>query len=180
QWLPSRSLQCPAHLTEPTISATYCSSVYYSLLSACAMCQGSSLDTFTVWTQGCPQVNISMGTGTIIPPWAFLPLSGESFDLIAAGRNATGDADFGHDSPALSTAAIVGLTLGSVAALLLVIAAIWLYCKTFAARTNYGQVHTSSQNSNSERSRVRYDKIEGPPRKPYNFMSRPKVVSYRP
>ncbi|PVG02414.1 hypothetical protein CPB86DRAFT_780355 [Serendipita vermifera] len=173
--------------TGQQINSCQCSSVYYSLLSACAMCQGSSLDTFTVWTQGCPQANISMGTyplatpsGTVIPPWAYLPLSGASFDLIAAGRNATGDADFGRDSPALSTAAIVGLTLGSVAALLLVIAAIWLYCRTFAGRSNYGQVHTSSQNTNSERSRVRYDKIEGPPRKPHTFMSRAKVVSYRP
>jgi hypothetical protein len=93
--------------------------------------------------------------------------------------DATGDLDFGEHSPALSTAAIVGLTLGSVAALVLVIAAIWLYCKTFAARSNYGQV-PSTQNSSHERSRVRYDKIEGPPRKPHHFMSRAKVVSYRP
>lgn len=168
-----------------------CSSVYYSLLSACSQCQQSALDSFTTWTGNCPSGNISMETypmatpnGTHIPPWAFLPLLDGSFDLKAAGKNATGNAYFGQNPGELSTGAIVGLTIGCIIALALFLAALWLYMRMRRVQVQQHVQLDSTQSTTvaSDRTAFRYGKIEGPPRKPHGFLARsaPKVVSYRP
>jgi len=163
-----------------------CSSIYFSLLSACAICQGSSLGTFTSWTQACPQSNVSLETypmttpnGTRIPPWAYLPLSNGAFDVLAAGRNATSDESFGKSSGALSTGAIVGLAVGSSVALLLIVIAVYMYWRIKKVERHRGQ--PLLPDSSPDRSGVRYDKIEGPPRRPWRFWPQPtpKVVSHR-
>ncbi|CCA77739.1 hypothetical protein PIIN_02961 [Serendipita indica DSM 11827] len=180
------------------INKCQCSSVYYSLLSACAVCQGSPIGTFKEWTGGCFDVLVSIESyplatpnGTQIPPWAFMRLSNDVFSVTAAGRNATGDPSFGAESHSgLSTAAIIALAVGTVVALILVSIAVYMFCRFRRKHARGSPVGgqesgTSSLNPDSAHNRVRYGRIEGPPRKERTFFSyfqpsASKIKSYRP
>ncbi|KAF8578000.1 hypothetical protein K439DRAFT_509299 [Ramaria rubella] len=59
-----------------------CNTVAYSLLSACAFCQGGTYNSFTNWSSNCPKDIVArqsfpnQSTLSInIPPYAFLPLA---------------------------------------------------------------------------------------------------------
>ncbi|KAG8898923.1 hypothetical protein FRB99_007036 [Tulasnella sp. 403] len=55
-----------------------CSTVVYSMLQACAYCQGSTIGTWSAWIVNCPTIYAKLGypyavpPGTTIPAWAFL------------------------------------------------------------------------------------------------------------
>ncbi|RPD66125.1 hypothetical protein L227DRAFT_597437 [Lentinus tigrinus ALCF2SS1-6] len=68
-----------------------CSSISYSLLSACGFCQGAGWPEWSLWTQNCPSQLVSNGSyphpipkGTRIPLWAFVPIAGflDEFDAV--------------------------------------------------------------------------------------------------
>ncbi|KAI1787526.1 hypothetical protein LXA43DRAFT_704222 [Ganoderma leucocontextum] len=69
-----------------------CSTVLYSTLAACAVCQGVGLDGIVPWSvfsQHCLSVATQqypelVPNDTSIPPWAYLPLFNDTFDVRAA------------------------------------------------------------------------------------------------
>jgi hypothetical protein len=93
--------------------------------------------------------------------------------------DATGDESFGTHSSTLSTGAIAGLAVGSSVVLLLIVIAGYMYWRVKKLERHRGQPLGSD--SPPDRSAVRYDKIEGPPRRPWRFWPQPtpKVVSHR-
>lgn len=92
--------------------------------------------------------------------------------------DATGDPNYGQKPAGLSVGAIVGLALGAVVALSLIVIAIYLFIRLHrAGRRRYMEPLDSVPDRNG----VRYDKIEGPPRKFFSpFASATRVVSYKP
>ncbi|KAM5537617.1 hypothetical protein V8D89_008695 [Ganoderma adspersum] len=68
-----------------------CTTVWYSTLSACAVCQGRGLaiDLWIIYSAQCDPLYIqkfpdSIPTGTAVPGWAFLPIANDMFDLRTA------------------------------------------------------------------------------------------------
>ncbi|KAI1783247.1 hypothetical protein LXA43DRAFT_355268 [Ganoderma leucocontextum] len=68
-----------------------CSTVWYSTLSACAVCQGRGLaiDPWIVYSAQCKPLYIqkfsdTIPNGTAVPGWAFLPIADDMFDLKTA------------------------------------------------------------------------------------------------
>ncbi|KZS88826.1 hypothetical protein SISNIDRAFT_489852 [Sistotremastrum niveocremeum HHB9708] len=69
-----------------------CNTVFYSLLSACAACQGQSPGTWDVFSELCPSTNIgvfphNIPSGTLIPHWAYedvTDLPADTFDISLA------------------------------------------------------------------------------------------------
>lgn len=71
----------------------------------------------------------------------------------------------------------MGLSIGGTVAVFLIVVAIILFIRM----RRKGRRYTEPQASSPERQAVRYDKIEGPPRKGFNpFASTTRVVSYKP
>ncbi|KAG8839431.1 hypothetical protein FRC18_010911 [Serendipita sp. 400] len=136
-----------------------CSSVYYSLLSGCAACQGSSLSSFTTWTKACASNAITIQSypltapnDTRIPSWAYLPFKDGALDIGAARRNATGQDSYGEPQH-FSVGVIIGLVLGSVAVLTLVGAAIWMYCRLQSAKARgFDALHSIEASRGSNKS----------------------------
>lgn len=69
-----------------------CNTVTYSLMSACAACQGRSYIAWSEWTANCPNVSLSfpeqLPTGLHVPGWAYLdPRPSDNFDQIRAQHN---------------------------------------------------------------------------------------------
>ncbi|KAI0687602.1 hypothetical protein C8Q76DRAFT_266766 [Earliella scabrosa] len=72
----------------------YCNTVFYSLLSACATCQGyfgeDGINNYTQHTANCPRDLLDRGyhrdipRGTVFPEWAYLPLRNDRWDENAA------------------------------------------------------------------------------------------------
>ncbi|KAJ3478587.1 hypothetical protein NLI96_g9652 [Meripilus lineatus] len=90
-----------------------CSSVVFSLLSACAYCQGSNIPYWAEWTENCLSSDISNGQyphvlpgGTAVPAWAYLPVtetvwqSGQAQSL--ASTDAAESSAAGGPTPAVS------------------------------------------------------------------------------
>lgn len=77
-------------------STCMCSSVTYSLLSACGICQGFTYDSWSTWIAQCPANMVSNGqySDTIpsvvtIPQWAFLNITtGGGFNVASAQATA--------------------------------------------------------------------------------------------
>ncbi|KZP19522.1 hypothetical protein FIBSPDRAFT_862666 [Athelia psychrophila] len=73
-------------------STCMCSTVLYSLFSACGVCQNGTYTTWTDWISNCSTVALSLGTfpepiplGTSIPAWAYLSVTeNNNFDVSAA------------------------------------------------------------------------------------------------
>ncbi|KZT35796.1 hypothetical protein SISSUDRAFT_1064176 [Sistotremastrum suecicum HHB10207 ss-3] len=69
-----------------------CNTVFYSVISACAACQGEPPGSWSVFVASCPFVNIgvfpkNIPSGTLIPHWAYeniTNLSTETFDISLA------------------------------------------------------------------------------------------------
>ncbi|CAL1708162.1 unnamed protein product [Somion occarium] len=81
--------------TVQTANPCSCSSVAFSLLSACAYCQGGKLNTWTSYTTNCDPTEISNGgyhhdisSGTAIPAWAYQPMDAttEKWDPLSAQK----------------------------------------------------------------------------------------------
>lgn len=83
--------------TSDQASPCSCSSVVYSLTSACGMCQGRTIVNWTAWTDNCPETFQLMGNfprqppdTTEIPAWAYLNITnaanGGSWDQFAAKK----------------------------------------------------------------------------------------------
>ncbi|KAF9013969.1 hypothetical protein BDQ17DRAFT_1341829 [Cyathus striatus] len=87
------------HYTGPSFedaNPCICSSVTYSLVSACGGCQGRNFTDWNTWINNCPSVTFTtfpkpISDGTGVPPWAYLNLTvtNNTFDPIAAKENAT-------------------------------------------------------------------------------------------
>ncbi|KAJ7444912.1 hypothetical protein FB451DRAFT_74078 [Mycena latifolia] len=71
------------HYTGPILSGATlcrCSTVTYSLISACGACQGRKFISWTEWATNCSQVEVGQFLQTIpsqvvVPPWAYLDVT---------------------------------------------------------------------------------------------------------
>ncbi|PPQ63071.1 hypothetical protein CVT24_005926 [Panaeolus cyanescens] len=87
------------HYVGPTFATAdvcKCSTVYYSMMSACGGCQGLSFANWTAWSTNCPESFIQLQrfertipSGTTVPNWAFLDVvaSNNTFNATAAQLN---------------------------------------------------------------------------------------------
>ncbi|KIM86820.1 hypothetical protein PILCRDRAFT_317299 [Piloderma croceum F 1598] len=68
------------HYTGPDVAMAnpcQCSTVVYSLMSACAVCQNRNIETWSTWDVNCSQVYLmqfpnQVPSATSIPAWAYL------------------------------------------------------------------------------------------------------------
>ncbi|KAH7908771.1 hypothetical protein BJ138DRAFT_1115562 [Hygrophoropsis aurantiaca] len=79
-----------------TANACLCNTVIYSLASACGLCQGGTLESWSQWTSACPAGQIllqqwpsTVPSNTEIPLWAYLATSGGQWDSVDSKTNAT-------------------------------------------------------------------------------------------
>ncbi|KAF8520977.1 hypothetical protein JB92DRAFT_1860377 [Gautieria morchelliformis] len=72
-----------------------CSTIVYSVISACAACQGAAVNTWSNWSSKCTRGDIhnssfplTMPPGLTVPTWAHLDVTaGNSWDINAAMNN---------------------------------------------------------------------------------------------
>ncbi|KAJ6623491.1 hypothetical protein B0H10DRAFT_796535 [Mycena sp. CBHHK59/15] len=71
-----------------------CSTVTYSLISACGACQDRTFEPWTNWSTNCPQVEVgqylqAIPTEVVVPAWAYLDvtMTNNSFNPILAEAN---------------------------------------------------------------------------------------------
>ncbi|KIJ57553.1 hypothetical protein HYDPIDRAFT_34996 [Hydnomerulius pinastri MD-312] len=74
-------------------NACECNTVLYSLMSACAACQGATHLSWASWTQACNETSSSLPMGippgTAVPAWAFIGIdAGGTWNETAALLNA--------------------------------------------------------------------------------------------
>ncbi|KAG8928505.1 hypothetical protein FRC02_006834 [Tulasnella sp. 418] len=115
-----------------TVSECRCSSVDYSLIQACSVCQGGTIDTWANWIFYCPKTMTTTGKyprseppGTRIPAWSLTDptQTGGSFDVQQAKARA--ESNPSSHSGGKNTGPIVGGIIGGICAVLLVILMIW-------------------------------------------------------
>ncbi|TDL21524.1 hypothetical protein BD410DRAFT_294509 [Rickenella mellea] len=68
-----------------------CSSIFYSVISACGVCQNQTIITWSSWDTNCTTVYVSVypeaiSTGTAIPAWAYVNVSVWLFNLFPSRR----------------------------------------------------------------------------------------------
>ncbi|KAG1875167.1 hypothetical protein C8R48DRAFT_401663 [Suillus tomentosus] len=68
-----------------------CNTVAYSMMAACSDCQNATYASWSSWSTNCAQLSIrqypmDIPTGTKVPNWAYLNVSG-GFDPVAAQNN---------------------------------------------------------------------------------------------
>ncbi|KAF8339239.1 hypothetical protein F5887DRAFT_475680 [Amanita rubescens] len=92
--VPGDSYEFPENFLNATCS---CNTVWYSLLSACAICQNGSWITWQSYSQYCNQTYLMQYPGhipsnTSVPSWAYMNLTktGDDFDPVAASNLAVG------------------------------------------------------------------------------------------
>jgi len=89
--LPDSSLYLGPSLQDA--NACQCSTVTYSLMSACGACQGQTYLSWSVWSENCPMVYISsfpepLPAGVAVPGWAYLNVTEEdNFDQTNAKKD---------------------------------------------------------------------------------------------
>jgi len=85
------------HYTGPTqdeVNACQCSTVTYSMISACGICQNGTAEGWTTWSTNCSTLYVTQFTdnippGTAVPAWAYLNVTIEDeFNPIAAEAEA--------------------------------------------------------------------------------------------
>jgi len=90
-------LPTDSHYLGPTIDGAnpcQCSTVAYSMLSACAGCQNRTITSWSEWTTNCARVSINsfpdpISEGTFVPGWAYLDVkTADVFDPIVAKQGA--------------------------------------------------------------------------------------------
>ncbi|KAF9024759.1 hypothetical protein BDZ89DRAFT_1068865 [Hymenopellis radicata] len=85
-----------------------CNTVYYSLLTLCAKCQGGNIAPFSAWSENCAASYSTfpgpIPAGTAVPYYAYIPLlSNGTFDVDSA-VNAVGPEATGSSQPTSSSA----------------------------------------------------------------------------
>jgi len=113
----------------------YCTSVFYSLISACAACQFGTWITWPDYHQNCSTAIYltvypdTIPSDTVVPRWAFLDVTAtnNTFDPAAASRAAAASATAGSKSHSskLSAGGIAGAVVGSVLGALLIAALLY-------------------------------------------------------
>ncbi|KIK49219.1 hypothetical protein CY34DRAFT_797160 [Suillus luteus UH-Slu-Lm8-n1] len=91
------SLPPGTHYAAPTVAeanSCECSTVTYSLVSACGACQNATYLTWSSWSYNCSQIfpqvyPYDIPAGTVVPNWAYLNVTANGFDLVSA--QSTGD-----------------------------------------------------------------------------------------
>ncbi|KAG2349766.1 hypothetical protein BDR05DRAFT_979875 [Suillus weaverae] len=90
------TLPSGTHYAAPTVAEANqceCSTVTYSLISACGDCQGATYLSWSSWSYNCSQTfqgyPYDIPAGTVVPHWAYLTLNATGFDPVAAQN--TGD-----------------------------------------------------------------------------------------
>ncbi|KDQ54617.1 hypothetical protein JAAARDRAFT_399868 [Jaapia argillacea MUCL 33604] len=76
----------------PTPNGCACSSVFYSLVSACALCQNGTTTTWSAWVKNCTITETTVAgypyalpSGIAVPHWAYIdPTITDNFDVAAA------------------------------------------------------------------------------------------------
>ncbi|KAF8328047.1 hypothetical protein F5887DRAFT_152959 [Amanita rubescens] len=97
-------------------NSCYCNTVWYSLISACAICQNGFIFTWPMYSQNCTQTYLTkypdpIPSNTIVPSWAYLDVTVEAndafnFDVassVAVGSSSTVSASRSFSSTPVST-----------------------------------------------------------------------------
>ncbi|KAG2111662.1 uncharacterized protein F5147DRAFT_686203 [Suillus discolor] len=100
------------HYAAPTVAEANpceCSTVVYSLVSACGACQNATYLTWSSWNYNCSSVYNqqfpdSIPSGTAVPNWAYLDVTASGFSLAAA--QADGDTPESTATKVQSTATV--------------------------------------------------------------------------
>jgi len=96
------------HYLGPTLENSnpcQCSTVLYSVVSACAACQGQSYDTWSAWSTNCSNIYPlvfpdNIPSGTAVPGWAYLDVRvGDGFNVAAAERDSNAPESTGTTIP---------------------------------------------------------------------------------
>ncbi|KAG9007391.1 hypothetical protein FRB94_014418 [Tulasnella sp. JGI-2019a] len=118
--------------TSETSNVCRCNPVTYNLISACSVCQGGEVGSWTDWIQNCP-TNVTDGnkyplqvpSGTTIPKWAECPPSNTSGYFSAANAYALSTRPTSHANNVPRILAI-SLSLAGAFILLAILAVIFL------------------------------------------------------
>ncbi|TCD69626.1 hypothetical protein EIP91_006851 [Steccherinum ochraceum] len=141
-----------------------CSSVTYSMVSACAYCQSGPIPVWADWITECPAAVLTNGSyfhvvpsGTSVPSWAFLPISptgsgswnaaiaetySENHPDSSPSPSSSGSSPSNTSSPPApspaskksNTGAIVGGAVGGVVGLILICAAAFFFWRRYSHR----------------------------------------------
>ncbi|KAJ7581079.1 hypothetical protein C8J56DRAFT_256550 [Mycena floridula] len=113
------SLPMENHYLGPTIDTRnpcQCSTVAYSMVSACAACQNSTITAWSEWTTNCATVSLDVfpepiPQGTFVPGWAFLDVkASDGFDPIPAKDHANATESTALPMPSSTARATRSLT----------------------------------------------------------------------
>lgn len=94
---PVDALPDSTHYLGPSLqdaNPCQCSTVTYSLMSACGACQGRTYLSWSVWSANCPTVSLSsfpepIPAGVAVPGWAYLDVqANDDFDQSLAKQDA--------------------------------------------------------------------------------------------
>jgi len=111
--------------SEDDSNACLCSSVMYSMLSACAICQGATVDTWKDYTSECKPSFVTLGSfppgipsGTKVPAWAFMDVSKPNIWLAGQAQAIAGKTPDLTTNPSstisqMSTSSVSGSTASS-------------------------------------------------------------------
>ncbi|EIW84655.1 hypothetical protein CONPUDRAFT_149534 [Coniophora puteana RWD-64-598 SS2] len=142
-----------------------CNTIIYALYAACGVCQNDTSDSWSDFSKNCSQTYWqsypeTIPQGTVIPPWAFLPVVNDGWDQNAAKQNATAvvtspssaagatgtgkptSSNKGHSSSS-NTGAIVGGVVGGVAGLAIIGGLVFFLLRRRRARSGGKSVGTS-------------------------------------
>ncbi|KAF8911956.1 hypothetical protein CPB84DRAFT_1957623 [Gymnopilus junonius] len=109
---PVEPLPDSSHYLGPSLqdaNACQCSTVTYSLMSACGACQGRTYLSWSVWSEDCPTVYISsfpepLPAGVAVPGWAYLDVTAEdNFDQTNAKKDSNATESTAVPSPTSSS-----------------------------------------------------------------------------
>ncbi|KAG2368316.1 hypothetical protein BDR07DRAFT_62936 [Suillus spraguei] len=98
----------------PGANPCQCNTVYYSMISACSVCQNGSYVSWSEWSSDCSSTAdgrypLDIPTATKVPNWAYLSLTDGQFDTAAAQSN--GDLPESSATGAYTTTVIHSTTL---------------------------------------------------------------------
>ncbi|EIW84648.1 hypothetical protein CONPUDRAFT_162025 [Coniophora puteana RWD-64-598 SS2] len=108
---------------QTSLEGCLCNTVTYSLFAACATCQNVAAQDWATWSGGCSGSTIGqlqyppgVPSGTVFPPWAYLPIVNNGWDESIAQTNASLVAVAMSTSAAISSSSIASVSATSVAA----------------------------------------------------------------
>ncbi|OAX31504.1 hypothetical protein K503DRAFT_777517 [Rhizopogon vinicolor AM-OR11-026] len=112
----------PGPFIENTPNDCSCSTVAYSMFSACGTCQNATIDTWNDWTFNCPislthysEYPLNIPNGTAVPHWAYLDVvTNNTFNATAAQQD--GDSPESTSTQVQFTTSIIIYSTTSVSA----------------------------------------------------------------